>query len=738
MILRSYVLEAFILLLVCGGSAQGQENKTQYYELLRKTFTKLTQGESEPEIFHRENITTKLQNVLSMESIYDWVMLMKKDINMALTARNNISEACSVGLQLFVDGLQERKLWAIKMLDAQVKVPSGVFDGDFVWPGQYDQCINIDQAFPDILTYNMTFLIRGKYFLFSVPNTLMPRLPFVSTDLRMGICLPDVCNEADVTRMLEIVFELVYEVTNGTIINLNYVYHPETKFEITPELIIASVIFSIIGLLLLVGTLYDMYIYQKMNSSEVGDVGMDVKDDLGDVNSDTTHLMSDGSRVTVLTINYYKTLHKRTFRKFLLTFSMSTNGSKVLSTETPPPSAVQAVNGIRVLSMGWVILGHTYFFTLGTSKNVIPTATNWIQRWTFQVILNGIYSVDSFFLLSGLLVSFLTLRELQKRDGKLNWFLFYFHRFWRLTPALMLFTLLYTAYFQYWGSGPFWPKKSFDYQQCKNNWWRNLLYIQNFFPISEQCIGWGWYLANDMQFFVLSPILIYPLYRKRVIGYILVLALLIMQAVFRGVMSVDLGMGLNSPPNQEEFFDKMYQRPYSRIAPYLIGVLTGYFMWKSKRQVKLPKVFVILGWIIALVCVSSVVFGTLEQNRGHKQSISVSALYNSLSKTTWSLGVAWIIFACNTGYGGFINTFLSAGLWSPLSRLTYCAYLVHPVIMFMYTLSQRYTMYFTDINMVCLFLGFWMATYVVAFFVSMALEAPMIGLEKLILKRNKD
>lgn len=58
-----------------------------------------------------------------------------------------------------------------------------------------------------------------------------------------------------------------------------------------------------------------------------------------------------------------------TFRKFLLTFSMSTNGSKVLSTETPPPSTVQAVNGIRVLSMGWVILGHTYFFTLGTSSN---------------------------------------------------------------------------------------------------------------------------------------------------------------------------------------------------------------------------------------------------------------------------------------------------------------------------------------------------------------------------------
>lgn len=59
-----------------------------------------------------------------MESIYDWVMLMKKDINMALTARNNISEACSVGLQLFVDGLQERKLWAIKSKHFNLKAES--------------------------------------------------------------------------------------------------------------------------------------------------------------------------------------------------------------------------------------------------------------------------------------------------------------------------------------------------------------------------------------------------------------------------------------------------------------------------------------------------------------------------------------------------------------------------------------------------------------------------------------
>lgn len=51
------------------------------------------------------------------------------------------------------------------VLDSFFKIPSGVLDGDIIWPGQYDECIKINQAFNDRLTYNMTFLIHGKYFL---------------------------------------------------------------------------------------------------------------------------------------------------------------------------------------------------------------------------------------------------------------------------------------------------------------------------------------------------------------------------------------------------------------------------------------------------------------------------------------------------------------------------------------------------------------------------------------------
>ena len=43
----------------------------------------------------------------------------------------------------------------------------------------------------------------------------------------------------------------------------------------------------------------------------------------------------------------------------LLSFSIYTNGAKILNTDQSAGS-LTAINGIRFFSMTWVILGHTY------------------------------------------------------------------------------------------------------------------------------------------------------------------------------------------------------------------------------------------------------------------------------------------------------------------------------------------------------------------------------------------
>ncbi|XP_062573364.1 nose resistant to fluoxetine protein 6-like [Saccostrea cucullata] len=410
MALQKTVLLSSVLLSVCWGALQGQRNVPQYHELMRQGHVKLNQGESEPDFIHRFNGTTMLQKMLSLDSMYDQFLLLKKEFMTDLGSPIKMSGGCSVGLQLLLDGLKERSLWSLKMLDAIGKVPSGIFDGDFIWPGQYDGCNAISQAFTDRITFNETFLVRGKYFVAGLLNPL----GYNTTDLMIGVCLPDACTATDVKEVLELAFLELYQYTNKTIkLSLKYVYHQEVKYKSSPEFIAASVICSIIGFLLLLGTLYDMFINQGVDSSEIGDVRIDKQDsNAQSLNSDTTHLISDGTLISVLSFRN-KVLH-----------NISTNGSKVLNTDALPPTALLALNGVRVLSMGWVILSHSYSFT----QSIAST----------------------------------------------------------LTPTFMLFILVYTAYFQYRGSGPLWTLTSPDYQKCKDYWWRNILYIQNFFTVSEE------------------------------------------------------------------------------------------------------------------------------------------------------------------------------------------------------------------------------------------------------------
>jgi len=79
----------------------------------------------------------------------------------------------------------------------------------------------------------------------------------------------------------------------------------------------------------------------------------------------------------------------------------------------------------------------------------------------------------------------------------------------------------------------------------------------------------------------------------------------------------------------------------------------------------------------------SVVYGLYPGNL----TVLASSAYASLGHTAWAMAVAFIVIQCCTGSARMIDSLLSLRLMYPLSRLTYCAYLVHPVIM-MITCTQ--------------------------------------------------
>jgi peptidoglycan/LPS O-acetylase OafA/YrhL len=78
-------------------------------------------------------------------------------------------------------------------------------------------------------------------------------------------------------------------------------------------------------------------------------------------------------------------------------------------------------------------------------------------KWPETALVYGaLYAVDTFFWLSGLLMAYLFVRELQAKDGKVPWGMVYFHRFWRILPLYMFALFTSWAYLKYLGDSPLW------------------------------------------------------------------------------------------------------------------------------------------------------------------------------------------------------------------------------------------------------------------------------------------
>lgn len=253
-------------------------------------------------------------------------------------------------------------------------------------------------------------------------------------------------------------------------------------------------------------------------------------------------------------------------------------------------------------------------------------------------------------------------------------------------------------------------------------------------------LGWSWYLNNDMQFYILSPLLIVPFFFNQIVGIIVSVCFLLAATITPGVLSYVKNLPVHTigggpkDADRAAYFEDYYIVPYCRMGPYICGVITGYILYKTKCKCRMNIFVNLLGWAVATATACGCLYGiynTVRPDNPVYLSKEVTALYNGVSRTAWGAAVCWVIFACSTGNGGFINTLLSWKAFVPLSRLTYCAYLVHPLVMYVYYFNWNFPLYMTDLDFVYIFLGNLMVSYGIAFIVSIAFESPFMGLEKI-------
>ncbi|XP_075228179.1 O-acyltransferase like protein-like [Lycorma delicatula] len=652
---------------------------------------------------------------------------------------------CRHNLESYIGDLENNRTWALKVWDASGHYPGALYAGNGYWLGSLSFCQDLNKDFKSNQTYAPPFSVSFYVAKLQINSLISNQSSFV----QLGLCLPESCTLDDVQFLIDSVPNL--KTNSLRCISGQYSFWHDTKFTIIVT------ITCIITLLMVLGTWYDLTILRPAvacekaalaacnnNNNDVvqhvkfqtqlPDVSMTVNHDPGRL-CNPTSIMKHETRTKPRTIPPTGSSSKvlGLVSDLLVAFSLPANIAKICSLEVGEDT-LKPIHGLRVLSILWVILVHTclVIFHVADNKSYRDKAED---DFLFHTLTSGTFSVDTFFFMSGLLVSFLYYRtcskymkeHLIKNDDFKGRFAQFFsmivYRFFRLTPPYLIVLWVVEISMKHYRDHSPLEFPTSDYENCENYWWRNILYINTFYPLSERCMTWSWYLADDSQFYCVGVILLITS-----LSYFNVAAGLI-SVLFVAGWGITAAISLSHQhiPNVKEPFahyDELYDKPWARIGPYLVGICTGWLLFYVKCSIRISKLCLWLGWSVTGAVMLGVMYGLhyIQLN-----AVS-SAIYIALSHTVWAISLAWILLTCVTGYGGWVNTILSWKYLYPFSRLTYCVYLLHPQILRSAVLGTESPAHISRDLMVVNFVGFTISSYVLAFIISLMFEAPCVSL----------
>ena len=129
-----------------------------------------------------------------------------------------------------------------------------------------------------------------------------------------------------------------------------------------------------------------------------------------------------------------------------------------------------------------------------------------------------------------------------------------------------------------------WVKMYEAVASCRDYWWSNLLFINNFYPSEYdlQCLPWAWYLAVDMQLFIVTLFLLILYLYNRKLGVAVTVFLTVTGTAITWAIVEWKKITLDHHLNIQQ--DEIYVKPYTRMPTYMIGVLAGFLLTDVKRQ----------------------------------------------------------------------------------------------------------------------------------------------------------
>lgn len=622
-----------------------------------------------------------------------------------------LTPACTRSLTKLYNDLLSLKGWALKMIDSSGKVPSGLLKGSMVTLGNYDECLEINvppgqsrRDLPILGKYCLTFLYVPSTLLvhlrqfsagkmrnsstterFKELFDLLSRYKFDGTVIhfRFGVCIPSTCPEKDLESILK--YALSDSGMTAEIRNCDVKDH----FHFTAQQIIILCIFALIAGIVVIATTCDCWFSVKDDSNEKHSSHRDKK-----------------------------------LVQILLHFSAISSIKKLFSDEFEEETyfSIPCLRGVTVILFCFYMMVNSYAFIDEHAIRSFSSSINYftiLKEPLFAVIANSMVFVDVMFGIAGFLMlhapaNNLGINNVSVKAGIVKYI---FRISLPLLASIGVFLLL-----PVFGDGPaFYEVLGTPLSACRRNWWTNLIYINNFLKLEDQCMLHTWFLGCLTQVLLIGFAFKWIISRWPTFG-------LASLGVFTAACSISMGIITvheQLPPMVSMYFifslqavkrvmETMFFLPYAHVGAFAIGMCTSYWL-KQKPNFKIKGVRKSVGRITATVLLCCLVFGLYPYHDGTEMSHAALAIFSSFHGIVLGVIISIALVISIRSDSDIVSQAMSSKYFLPLVKLMYYAYLLHWAVIFFHIAISRERQYLSHYEQISRSFGHILASFLLAF-----------------------
>lgn len=443
------------------------------------------------------------------------------------------------------------------------------------------------------------------------------------------------------------------------------------------------------------------------------------------------------------------------------------------------PSDLLFLNAIKVISMPLILFGHVGMLFKHLDRYVLDyEAVDSDLVFHFQA--STPFYVDWFFVITGFLTTYLMfVTKKVERNTLIQWAYTLFHRYWRLAPIYLLLFWFSKSVFMYTSYGPIWDYGTSNMTLrsiCRReSWLWPITLTSNLHPLHEECIMPAWYVASDMQFYLMTPFLLVLLYKSPLLGWLVALG------TIGASISLRLHRYLTDPraqplelmrPRYDLYMRNnwdmhpTYLYPHYRISTYLIGVLAGHYTfmvlsgkWRSpiyydhpdgesaspinnnyrnkssSNNYRFRSWLRLAAWLFGFQLLVSMMFATWFISDLFPVSLEphvkyFTALIYAFDHSASGLGMALVLTTMALGQFKRLKQLMSHPNWTVLSRINFVAFIIQVELIYWLIQSSDQTLELSHLELVKIFLYLYCFTYVFAAILTVLLEFPLAQLER--------